>query len=125
MKKAQKIRRIAFGIFGVAVLMIIIIILVKHKKSQNDDNIEENEEDELEYNEEKSEKHSIEKLDNSDDELFKRVNKAKFKALIEEDSQTDNNVNADLDTVKSEEENREIVEEYFRSLDTKRKGKHF
>ena len=130
MKKAQKIRNIAFGCFGVLILGIILFIFIKHRKTKMntfDEKDEENYEyqDEYGYNED-IENNYEQKIDKSDEELFRRVNKSEFK-LVNDDKMNlkENTEQINKDSSEEDEGNKEIIDNYFKNLDKKRKGKHF
>ena len=116
MKKAKKIKTIAVSIVSLIIIFAIIFFVLKYKKSKagiaEDDR--EYDEDEEDYDDEET--INLEK----EEELFRRVNKAKFKPVeevnLEEDLQKTN---------KSVTESNETVEDYFKSLEEKQKGKHF
>ncbi len=116
MKKAGKIKRAAIGIFALIIIGVIIFFALKYKKAQ-----ENTDENDVEYDEEDDydEEETI-NLD-EEEELFKRVNKAKFKPI--EEMNKKNEFSPKIN--QSEQESKEIVENYFRSLEDKRKGKHF
>lgn len=126
MKKAQTIRNIAFGCFGLLIVGIIIFIIVKHRKLKMDSFKEDDEElyeDDVNINDD-SEFNYEEKIDKSDEELFRRVNKSQFKP-IKDDTTIIKSIDEQINNKSNEEDNKEIMDNYFRNLDTKRKGKHF
>ena len=123
--KAKKIRRIGLGILAIVAVGIVVFFIIKNKKLQEDDDFE--------YEEESEEDESRIDL-NEEEELFKRVNKDNFKP-IEEDASSKEKIesqeekNATKETTQSnsqnEEDHRQILENYFKDSDDKRKGKHF
>ncbi len=67
-----------------------------------------------------------------EEELFKRVNKSQFNSVqkientTEDSAQKYNKIKENNSENNRHEENKsEIVENYFKSLEDKRKGKHF
>ena len=67
-----------------------------------------------------------------EEELFKRVNKSQFNSVqkientTEDSAQKYNKIKENKSENNRHEENKsEIVENYFKSLEDKRKGKHF
>ncbi len=106
---------------------IIIFFVIKHKRLNksfddsedfNDSEYEEENDDEFEQKEEKI------NLD-EEAELFRRVNKSKFSMLENSNATETNEQNIAKTSIKDEEEKTEFIENYFRNLDNKRKGKHF
>lgn len=115
MEKAKKIRTIAIGIVALIIVSAVIFFVLKHRNSQEDVEEDDEDYDDDDYNEEKT-------IDlNEEEELFKRVNKAEFKPT-EETNQTEQ---ISQKTNQPEEDSNEIIENYFKNLEDKRKGKHF
>lgn len=114
-KKANKVRLIFIGMFLAVILGIIIFFIVRHRKLKNEELYDQ------EYGEEESEEeenNDEETLDlDNEEELFKRVNKSKFK--ITDNKETDKIIS------EKNENNKVITDEYFRRLDDNSKGKHF
>ena len=133
MKKAQTVRRIALGVFGAIILFIIVVVFIRQRKSKIntfDENDEENGEYDDEYDDEEVYDKDIEndyekKIEKSDEELFRRVNKSKFKPVNDDTNILKINDEQINKQSNEEEDNKEIMDNYFRNLDTKRKGKHF
>ena len=113
--------------FGLAVLSIVVFVIIKYKKAKDDleddnysyenDEYEENDED-IEFEEEKID------LD-EDEELFRRVNKSKFRPLEDTKKLVNSSDNSDKTVLKDEEEKSDVFDNYFKNIDNKRKGKHF
>ena len=123
MNKAKKIRSIGIGILAIIVVGIIIFFIVQHKKNKNNElnDYEDDYEDDFEDEIDDDEKEEHLNLDN-ETELFKRVNKSQFKTIQNKEEDNEKNV---PETKKIETEKSEVIENYFRSLENKRKGKHF
>lgn len=119
-KKANRIRLILIGLFLAVVLGIIIFFVVRHKKMKNEEVYEEDDE---EYSEEESNEEEVLDLDN-EEELFKRVNKSKFK--MNDYKETDTIINEKKEDNNTEnKEQTTLTDEYFRRFDNNSKGKHF
>ena len=136
--KANKIRKILFILILVFVAVIItgFIIYFRNKKNEDDDSIYEYDEEDLEDNED-------EKIDlDEEEEFFKRVNKQKFsvakeanKMLQDEDkNETSSKLNMDnkkperignIEIKEKKNDSNNMIEEYFRTSKTDKKGKHF
>ena len=136
--KANKIRKILFILILVFVAVIItgFIIYFRNKKNEDDDSIYEYDEEDLEDNED-------EKIDlDEEEELFKRVNRQKFSVAKEANKMLqDDNKNEMSNRIDTENKNPErignieikekknnsnnMIEEYFRTSKTDKKGKHF
>lgn len=117
MEKAKKIKTIAVSIVALIIILGIIFFVLKHKKSRVDVAG-----DDTEYDEDEEDYDNEETIDlEEEEELFRRVNKAKFKPVEEIKPEEE----IPQKTNKSLEESDEIVEDYFKSLEDKRKGKHF
>ena len=117
-----------------------MFFVISHKKAKNKE-FDEYFDEEIDNNNYDNE----EKIDKSDEELFKRVSKEQFNSLSDDTvifktEQITKNENEDVNNKddiinkkitennlnkKEQEEKEEIIENYFRSLDNKRKGKHF
>ncbi len=109
------------GFFALIIISIAIILIIKHRRNQKD-MLEDSKyeiEDEDDYNDNSKEDYLD--LDEEED-LFRRVNKEKFKFVQKKD---DNNIELAKQLDESEKNKAEVVENYFRSLEDKRKGKHF
>ncbi len=140
--KANKIRKILFILILVFVALIItgFIIYFKNKKNEEDDGIYEYDEEDLDNteNEENNKKIDL----NEDEELFKRVNRQKFSVAKEANKMLqDDNKNEMSNRIDTENKNPErignieikekknnsnnMIEEYFRTSKSDKKGKHF
>lgn len=118
-KKANRIRLILIGLFLAVVLGIIIFFVVRHKKMKNEEVYEEDDED---YSEEETDDEVLD-LDN-EEELFKRVNKSKFKTA--DNKEKDKIINEKKEDNNTEnKEQTTLTDEYFRRFDNNSKGKHF
>ena len=121
-KKANKVRLIFIGMFLAVILGIIIFFIVRHRKLKNEELYDQ------EYGEEESEEeenNDEETLDlDNEEELFKRVNKSKFK--MNDYKETDTIINEKKEDNNTEnKEQTTLTDEYFRRFDNNSKGKHF
>ena len=119
-KKANKVRFIFIGLFLAVVLGITIFFVVRHKKMKNEELYDEDDEN---YSEEETDEEEVLDLDN-EEELFKRVNKSKFK--MTDYKETDTIINEKKEDNNTENKEQTILtDEYFRRFDNNSKGKHF
>ena len=124
-KKANKIRLILIGSFLAVVLGIIIFFVVRHKKMKNEELYNEDDEEYSEEEPNEVDKKAEETIDlNNEEELFKRVNKSKFK--MNDYKETDTIINEKKEDNNTEnKEQTTLTDEYFRRFDNNSKGKHF
>ena len=123
-KKANRVRFIFIGLFLAVVLGIIIFFVVTHKKLKNEELYDEDDE---EYSEEETdeEESNDEVLDlDNEEELFKRVNKSKFKMTDYKETDTIINEKKEDNNTENKEQTT-LTDEYFRRFDNNSKGKHF
>lgn len=122
-KKANKIRLILIGSFLAVVLGIIIFFVVRHKKMKNEELYNEDDEEYSEEEPNEVDKKAEETLDlNNEEELFKRVNKSKFKST--DFKETDKIINEENSNTEYNKKT-EITDEHFKKSDNNLKGKHF
>ena len=125
LEKAKKIKTMAIGALAFIIFIIIVFLVIRHKRLNNGlDDAEDLSDDEYEedYEDEYEEKRI--NLD-EDDDLFKRVNKSKFNMLVDTKEIEKNDENIEQISKKNGDEKSAIIENYFKDLDNKRKGKHF
>ncbi len=131
LKKANKIRTIGLIAFIIVALSVIIFLIVRHKKLNDDSDefkysSEEDDEDEEEIEDNDNIEFKDDRINlNEDEELFRRVNKSKF-APLEDTKKTKNSEDTSPKSVlKDDKEKSDIFENYFKNIDSKRKGKNF
>ena len=124
-KKADKIRQIFIGLFLAVALGIIIFLVVRHKKLKDEELYDEDDEEDNEEGNDEEESNEEEVLDlDNEEELFKRVNKSKFK--MTDYKETDTIINEKKEDNNTENKEQTILtDEYFRRFDNDSKGKHF
>ena len=124
-KKANKIRLILIGSFLAVVLGIIIFFVVRHKKMKNEELYNEDDEEYSEEEPNEVDKKAEETIDlNNEEELFKRVNKSKFKST--DFKETDKIINEKKENSNTEYNKKtEITDGQLKKIDNNLKGKHF
>ena len=124
-KKANKIRLILIGSFLAVVLGIIIFFVVRHKKMKNEELYNEDVEEYSEEEPNEVDKKAEETIDlNNEEELFKRVNKSKFKST--DFKETDKIINEKKENNNTEYNKKtEITDGQLKKIDNNLKGKHF
>lgn len=106
---------------GLAVLSIVVFVIIKYKKAKDD-----LEDDKYSYENDEDIEYEEEKIDlDEDEELFRRVNKSKFRPLEDTKKLVNSSDNSDKTVLKDEEEKSDVFDNYFKNIDNKRKGKHF
>ncbi len=121
MKKAHKIRNIVIGLFAFIIISITFFFIIKHKRNQKEamEDSKYEFEDEMENDLDDDSQEDSLNLD-GEEELFKRVNKEKFKI-----AQNNNDTELTKQFVKNEENKDKLEDNYFKNSDEQRKGKHF
>ncbi len=106
---------------GLAVLSIVVFVIIKYKKAKDD-----LEDDKYSYENDEDIEYEEEKIDlDEDEELFRRVNKSKFRPLEDTKKLVNSSDNSAKTVLKDEEEKSDVFDNYFKNIDNKRKGKHF